>query len=75
MPPDQNNTVLIPFNLGPASNYDPTIFPVFKAKGPLEEGNLFLIATLNEMAKICEMSKSACDYGQLLQSMKTQYDE
>ena len=75
MPPSQSKTVLVPFNLGPASNYDPTIFPIFKAKGPLEEGDLFLIATMREMAKIREMSKDTCDYRQLLKDIKLQYDE
>jgi len=75
MPPGQSKTVLIPLDFGSASNYDPTIFPVFEANGPLEKGNMYLIATLNELIKIREMSKSGCDYRQLLKGMKAQYDE
>jgi len=73
MPAGQRKTILVPFDLGPASQYDPNIFPVFK--GPLEQGNVFLIATMNEMMKIREMSQRVCDYGELLQEIKVQYDE
>ena len=75
MPRGPHKTVLVPFNLGPASSYDPAIFPLVKVKGPLEEGNWFLSATLREMTNIRDMSQSGCDYRQLLQDMKTQYDE
>lgn len=75
MSPGQRKTILVPFDLGSASNYDPTIFPVFRAKGPLEEGNMYLIATMNEMMKIRRMSKLGCDYKQLLEEIKAQYDE
>ncbi|KAL4063581.1 hypothetical protein V8B97DRAFT_2019519 [Scleroderma yunnanense] len=75
MTPGQRRTILVPFNLGPASNYDPTIFPIFKPQGPLEEGDIFLIATMNEMAKIRDMSKHVCDYRQLLENLKQKYDE
>ncbi|KAF8838517.1 hypothetical protein BDN67DRAFT_971440 [Paxillus ammoniavirescens] len=77
MPSNDRQTVILPVRLGPARGYDRAIFPLarFKGTGPLQEGDLLLEATMDEMYNIREMSKGLESGREVLQDTKAVYDD
>ncbi|KAH7889025.1 hypothetical protein F5I97DRAFT_1857595 [Phlebopus sp. FC_14] len=71
-------TFVIPVRLGHVADYDRSIFPLSRLKstaGLLREGDLLLEATMDEMARIFNMSKDLQEYQSFLQDSKGKYDE
>lgn len=78
MQSDNTQTVLlIPADLGSVGNYDPTVqLERITAKDALHAGDIFLRATLNEMAQIVNLCKSLEEnHLELLRETKAQYDK
>lgn len=79
MPSDPNRphqTLLIPLDLGSATQYDRSVFPLMKvkAKTPLVKVDMVLEATLDEIYKIREMVGNEENFQRLIRNAKAQYD-
>ncbi|KAH7889052.1 hypothetical protein F5I97DRAFT_1857904 [Phlebopus sp. FC_14] len=74
MLPKNRQTVIVPFSLGRAEDYDPVLFPLVKIKGTVHEGDLLLQATLDELTKMQQMAKQLCSDRGLLRTVKKKYD-
>ncbi|KAF8838521.1 hypothetical protein BDN67DRAFT_971448 [Paxillus ammoniavirescens] len=77
MPSNDRQTVVFPVNLGSAGSYDRDIFPLARVKGtgPLREGALVLRATMDEMMRMREMSRTLDSSREFLEEAKSQYDD
>ncbi|KAL4078216.1 hypothetical protein V8B97DRAFT_2003465 [Scleroderma yunnanense] len=70
-----NNRQAVLLHLGPASNFDRSSFPLSKVDGPLEEGAIFLEATLDEIIVIREMIEGRQGYEKFFKDAKDNYDQ
>lgn len=71
-------TLLLPVNLGSPAQYEPSVFPLSRIRGTgtaIEQVDLFLEATLDEMYKLRQMAGDTGKLQALLHNAKTQYDE
>jgi hypothetical protein len=78
MPPEQERqTILIPMNLGSPSQYDRSIFPLMKIKkmGGLDQLDIVLEATMDELFKIREMAGNLQQLETLHRSAMNEYDK
>jgi len=75
-PNRQRQTLLIPLDLGSATQYARSVFPLMKVKAinPLNQVDIVLEATLDEIYKIHQMVGNEENVHRLIQSAKTQYD-
>ncbi|KAG1901897.1 uncharacterized protein F5891DRAFT_1026024 [Suillus fuscotomentosus] len=75
-PEQERQTVLIPMNLGSPSQYDRTIFPLMKIKRgcSLDQVDIVLEATLDELFKIRDMAKNLTELETVFVNAKEEYD-
>ncbi|OAX32060.1 hypothetical protein K503DRAFT_777036 [Rhizopogon vinicolor AM-OR11-026] len=72
-----SKTFLIPLNLGSPARYDRSIFPLMRVKGKgssLNEVDLVLQATMDELIKMKHMVGNSAEFKQLIDNAKLQYD-
>ncbi|KAH0830128.1 hypothetical protein J3R83DRAFT_1474 [Lanmaoa asiatica] len=69
-------TVVVPINLGAASNFDRDIFPLvsYRKRDKLGQGDFLLDATLDEMLKITSMGTDPNQWEEVIATTKTRYD-
>jgi hypothetical protein len=80
MPSDseqERQTILIPLNLGSPSQYDRSIFPLMKMKrmGSLDQVDIVLEATMDELFKIREMAGNLKQLETVYRSAMNEYDK
>lgn len=70
-------TVVVPVNLGEASSFNRTIFPLssYRKRDSLGRGDLYLDATLDEMLKITRIGNSPQQWQELIATTKARYDQ
>ncbi|KIJ08470.1 hypothetical protein PAXINDRAFT_172903 [Paxillus involutus ATCC 200175] len=77
MAPTERRTLIIPLDLGPASKYDPVVFPVssYRGKGSLARGGFLLEATLDELLRMKAMAAALSQNDDFIITTKAKYDE
>ncbi|KAH0828800.1 hypothetical protein J3R83DRAFT_3248 [Lanmaoa asiatica] len=70
-------TIVVPINLGAASNFDRDIFPLVsvRKKDKLGQGDFLLDATLDEMLKITSMGTDPRQWEDAIATAKARYDQ
>ena len=70
-------TVVVPINLGAASNFDRDVFPLssYRQRDKLGKGDFLLDATLDEMLKITSMGTDPRQWEEVIATTKSRYDQ
>lgn len=70
-------TVVVPINLGEASNFNRAIFPLssYRKRDSLGRSDLFLDGTLDEMLKITSIGTNPQQWQELIATTKARYDQ
>lgn len=70
-------TLILPMDLGSPARYEQTIFPLsgVQVKGTVNQVNLYLQATLDELFKMHQMAGDKEKFKDLFYNAKTQYDD
>lgn len=71
------HTVVVPINLGAASNFDRDIFSLvsYRDRDKLGKGEFLLDATLEEMLKITSMGTDPNQWEEVVATTKSRYDQ
>lgn len=70
-------TIVVPINLGAASNFDPEVFHLvsYRNRDKLGQGDFLLDATLDEMLKITSMGTDPTQWDEVIATTKSRYDQ
>ncbi|KAG2338905.1 hypothetical protein BDR05DRAFT_968722 [Suillus weaverae] len=70
-------TLLLPMDLGSPAQYEQSVFPLSRVQGrsSIDQVDLFLEATLDEIFKIRQMAGDTENFQRLIYNAKKQYDE
>lgn len=70
-----SKAILIPLDLGRASDYNPTVFPLMKDNSTLKASQIYLEYTLNELINMEKMVKKNPNFKKELREAKRRYDQ
>ncbi|KAG1868419.1 hypothetical protein F4604DRAFT_1927283 [Suillus subluteus] len=75
--PPAHQTLLLPMDLGSPAQYEQSVFPLNRVQGKnaINQVDIFLEATLDEIFKICQMVGDAENFQWLICNAKLQYND